>query len=48
MAPKLPKGLVRGDDDAARCLWCGDAPDYRVYHDREWGWPVHDDRQLLS
>ncbi|MDH3728598.1 MAG: DNA-3-methyladenine glycosylase I [Myxococcales bacterium] len=48
MAPRLPKGLVFGEDGAARCWWCGKAPDYAEYHDREWGWPVHDDRRLFE
>lgn len=28
-----------------RCEWCGDEPIYLDYHDKEWGVPVHDDRQ---
>ena len=29
-----------------RCPWLNlDKPDYVVYHDREWGVPVHDDRK---
>jgi DNA-3-methyladenine glycosylase I len=28
-----------------RCDWAGDDPLYVAYHDREWGVPVHDDRQ---
>jgi DNA-3-methyladenine glycosylase I len=24
-------------DGTARCGWCGDDPDYRAYHDDEWG-----------
>ena len=29
-----------------RCPWLDlDKPDYVVYHDREWGVPVHDDRK---
>jgi len=31
-----------------RCPWPGSDPLYRVYHDREWGTPVHDDRQLFE
>ena len=31
-----------------RCWWCGDAPDYRDYHDREWGYPVDDDVRLFE
>lgn len=31
-----------------RCPWPGTDPDYLRYHDREWGVPVHDDRQLFE
>ena len=31
-----------------RCFWCGDAPDYVEYHDREWGFPVVHDRTLFE
>ena len=31
-----------------RCWWCGDALDYRDYHDREWGYPVDDDVRLFE
>lgn len=31
-----------------RCPWCGDDPLYMVYHDREWGVPVHNDRKLFE
>jgi DNA-3-methyladenine glycosylase I len=31
-----------------RCWWCGDDPLYVDYHDREWGMPLHDDRQLFE
>ncbi len=31
-----------------RCWWCGDDPLYQAYHDREWGVPVHDDRELFE
>lgn len=48
VASELPKGLVRGEDGAARCWWCGNAPDYGKYHDLEWGWPVHDDHRLFE
>jgi DNA-3-methyladenine glycosylase I len=26
-----------------RCSWCGQDPLYMLYHDTEWGVPVHDD-----
>ena len=43
-----PEGLVRGDDGRARCWWGASTPDYAVYHDTEWGFPVADDRRLFE
>src|SRR6266853_796716 len=32
-----------------RCAWVpADKPDYIAYHDEEWGWAVHEDRQLFE
>ena len=31
-----------------RCNWAGDAPLMIEYHDREWGTPLRDDRQLFE
>ncbi len=31
-----------------RCPWPGDDPFYMEYHDREWGWPVTDDKRLFE
>jgi len=31
-----------------RCDWCGDDPLYTRYHDKEWGVPLHDDRELFE
>jgi DNA-3-methyladenine glycosylase I len=40
--------VVTGDDGVVRCAW-GDSPEiYRVYHDTEWGFPVHDDIRLFE
>ncbi len=41
-------GVVRGDDGVLRCWWAGSAPEYRRYHDVEWGMPVADDRRLFE
>jgi DNA-3-methyladenine glycosylase I len=41
-------GLVRGEDGRLRCWWSESAPDYRPYHDREWGFPVADDVRLFE
>ncbi len=46
--PRLPSGLVRGDDGQARCWWGASTPDYAAYHDEEWGFPVHDDVRLFE
>ena len=40
-------GLIE-DGGVVRCWWCGDRPDYRDYHDREWGRPTNDDRRLFE
>jgi len=32
-----------------RCAWCPEADaEYIAYHDKEWGVPVHDDRELFE
>ncbi len=37
-----------GPDGARRCWWAGSAPEFLDYHDREWGYPVADDRRLFE
>ncbi|MHA6264898.1 DNA-3-methyladenine glycosylase I [Arenibacterium sp. CAU 1754] len=37
-----------GPDGHPRCGWCGGAPEFLDYHDREWGFPVDDDRRLFE
>jgi DNA-3-methyladenine glycosylase I len=41
-------GIVVGDDGVARCWWADSAPEYRAYHDTEWGLPVSDDVRLFE
>jgi DNA-3-methyladenine glycosylase I len=41
-------GVVRGEDGVARCWWGDSTPEYRDYHDREWGFPVADDTRLFE
>jgi DNA-3-methyladenine glycosylase I len=41
-------GIVRGEDGVARCSWGDSTPDYRAYHDTEWGFPVSDDVRLFE
>lgn len=37
-----------GPDGKPRCRWAGTAPEFLDYHDREWGFPVSDDRRLFE
>ena len=37
-----------GPDGLERCRWCASAPEVLHYHDREWGFPVDDDRRLFE
>lgn len=45
---RLRKGLVLGPDGRPRCSWGMSTADYVDYHDREWGFPVVDDRRLFE
>jgi DNA-3-methyladenine glycosylase I len=47
-AQTIARGLWKGPDARPRCAWCRGSDDYMVYHDREWGFPVHDDRALFE
>ncbi|MGO4299574.1 DNA-3-methyladenine glycosylase I [Leifsonia sp. RAF41] len=40
--------LVIGEDGLARCSWSASDPEYRRYHDDEWGRPQHDPRALYE
>ena len=40
--------LIVGDDGLARCAWGASDPEYRRYHDEEWGTPLHADRPLFE
>ena len=44
----MPSGLHTGADGLARCWWCGDDPLYVDYHDREWGRPTRDERDVFE
>jgi DNA-3-methyladenine glycosylase I len=37
-----------GDDGRPRCRWGGSTPEYRSYHDLEWGFGVTDDQRLFE
>jgi len=41
-------GLVVSPDGRPRCFWGASDPLYAEYHDREWGFPVADDRRLFE
>ena len=45
---KPDRGLIQGPDRVVRCWWCSATPEYMRYHDREWGFPVRDDRRLFE
>ena len=40
--------LVHGDDGLVRCAWAANDPEYRRYHDEEWGTPQHDPTRLFE
>jgi len=40
--------LRTGPDGVVRCAWVGDDPEYRRYHDEEWGRALHGDRALYE
>lgn len=40
--------LVEGDDGLVRCAWGANDPEYRRYHDDEWGTPQHDAVRLFE
>ncbi|HEY9101450.1 DNA-3-methyladenine glycosylase I [Chitinimonas sp.] len=39
---------VLGLDGLPRCRWCSAAPEFHEYHDKEWGFPVADDKRLFE
>ncbi len=39
---------VEGTDGRLRCGWANADPEYRRYHDEEWGVPLHGDRPLFE
>jgi DNA-3-methyladenine glycosylase I len=40
--------LTTGNDGVVRCGWVSDDPEYRRYHDEEWGAPLHGDRAFFE
>jgi DNA-3-methyladenine glycosylase I len=45
---QLQEGLTLCEDGVVRCSWAVSAPEYRSYHDEEWGFPVADDVRLFE
>ena len=39
---------IVGPDGKPRCRWCSAAPEFLIYHDTEWGFPVSDDQRLFE
>ncbi|MET4579760.1 DNA-3-methyladenine glycosylase I [Ottowia thiooxydans] len=39
---------IAGPDGQLRCHWCSGASEFLPYHDKEWGFPVKDDRTLFE
>jgi DNA-3-methyladenine glycosylase I len=44
----MSPSLVVGADGCPRCAWGASTADYTVYHDDEWGRPVHGERALYE
>ncbi len=42
------QGAVQGPDGKLRCPWGLTVPEYRAYHDEEWGRPVRGDTALFE
>jgi DNA-3-methyladenine glycosylase I len=47
-AAHVSTGVVTGDDGIDRCAWGSSDPEYRRYHDEEWGIPLHGDQPLFE
>jgi DNA-3-methyladenine glycosylase I len=39
---------IMSPDGKTRCRWCAAAPEFLIYHDTEWGFPVSDDHRLFE
>jgi DNA-3-methyladenine glycosylase I len=46
--PARGAGEPEASVSVGRCSWAGDDPVYIDYHDREWGFPVDEDRRLFE
>lgn len=43
-----PPGLLTDASHTTRCAWCRASASYQHYHDKEWGFPVKDERRLFE
>jgi len=48
MSAEPEPGATVGPDGLRRCPWAGSTPEYRAYHDTEWGRPVHGDSAIFE
>ncbi|MFT7517829.1 MAG: DNA-3-methyladenine glycosylase I [Myxococcota bacterium] len=48
MTDSTNKHLHTDEHGVTRCWWGSSHPDYRLYHDSEWGVPVNDDARLFE
>lgn len=44
----MTSATIPGPDGQPRCRWSVGVPEFLPYHDREWGFPVADDRRLFE
>ncbi|WP_223695066.1 DNA-3-methyladenine glycosylase I [Leifsonia poae] len=44
----MNEAVIIGDDGLARCSWSANDPEYRRYHDEEWGHEQRDSRALYE
>lgn len=44
----MKQGVLDSDDGLPRCPWGLEPPEYRRYHDEEWGQPVLDDVRIFE
>jgi DNA-3-methyladenine glycosylase I len=44
----MSEAVITGEDGLARCSWSASDPDYRRYHDEEWGTEQRDPRALYE
>ncbi len=44
----VSEGAVAGDDGIKRCWWGNSPPEYRLYHDNEWGRPVGEEDRIFE